>query len=382
MAAESMDDSGAGAHSDARSDGPASEAALSEASSRDAAPSDAPSPDSAPSDARSNFASPVVGVRFANWSVDSPSVDVCLALHGTKDFRGPMLASAAAEEGDAGEGGVTGIFFTQVTSYFYVPQGRYDARFVVAGATDCGERGVAPDATSLPSLGAQTGLATFALMGDIGADGGSSTLAVTGFLDDTVVTVPEQIAVRFINAAPDVPSADLGTGPIVIPPTVSVPFFYSPLFLGVPFGRAGDAETSARTLGSGSQDVDPHGYALLPPLAGSAELATATSIIAPVSDAFGVRLGGTGQTVLAQEWAADIAAGSLVTLVLLDSSEGAPVDAGIEAGSTEGFPGQILLDGEAPLPSRNAASQGITLLQCFDNAGTVGLLANCSIIAP
>jgi hypothetical protein len=281
-----------------------------------------------------------------------------------------MLENAMAAQGDedAGEGGAPGLSFPEVTSYFLVPPGQYDARFVVAGA-DCSV-GIISDATGLPPLGMENGLETIALMGNSQVDAGPSALRIQGFLDDALVTTAGVIAVRFINAAPDVPSADVGTG-LVITPSGSTSFTFNPMFDGVTYGQhstLAEADPS-RDLASGSADVDPQGYMFVTPLDGAAMLVDMAKF-APGMGTVGVRRTGT-QAVLAQEGEANLAAGAVVTLVLLDTTS---------ATAPEG--GAILADGLAPVVGIPSAASGIALLQCIDNAGLLGLLGDCVVVAP
>jgi hypothetical protein len=92
--------------------------------------SESPPSDAVPSDTDAGASPPLVGIRIAQWSSGSPAVDVCLATHGSNTFKGPMLENAMAAQGDedAGEGGAPGLSFPEVTSYFLVPPGQYDAR--------------------------------------------------------------------------------------------------------------------------------------------------------------------------------------------------------------------------------------------------------------
>jgi hypothetical protein len=332
--------------------------------------SDSPPPDAVLSDADAGASPPLVGIRIAQWSSGSPAVDVCLATHGSNTFKGPMLENAMAAQGDedGGGGGAPGLSFPEVTSYFLVPPGQYDARFVVAGA-DCSV-GIISDATGLPPLGMEDGLETIALMGNSQVDAGPSALRIQGFLDDALVTTAGVVAVRFINAAPDVPSADVGTG-LVITPSGSTSFTFNPMFDGVTYGQhstLAEADPS-RDLASGSANVDPRGYMFVTPLDGAAMLVDMTKF-APGMGTVGVRRTGT-QAVLAQEGEANLAAGAVVTLVLLDTTS---------ATAPEG--GAILADGLAPVVGIPSAASGIALLQCIDNAGSLGLLADCAVVAP
>jgi hypothetical protein len=145
-------------------------------------------------------------LRLANWSPDSPAVDVCIAPHGTKAFQGPLVAAlAVVSQSDAGD---EGIAFPLVSAYTPVAPGQYDARVVVAGATGCAV-GIRPDATTLPTLGAG-GAETVALIGEVAPGGADYKLHVLGFLDD--VSTAGTAAIRVINAAPAMSQLDVGTG--------------------------------------------------------------------------------------------------------------------------------------------------------------------------
>jgi hypothetical protein len=60
-----------------------------------------------------------------------------------------------------------------------------------------------------------------------------------------------------------------------------------------------------------------------------------------------------------------------VTLVLLDTTS---------ATAPEG--GAILADGLAPVVGIPSGAPGLALLQCLDNAGSLGLLGACAVVAP
>jgi hypothetical protein len=143
------------------------------------------------------------------------------------------------------------------------------------------------------------------------------------------------------------------------------------MFDGVTYGQhstLAEADPS-RDLASGSADVDPQGYMFVTPLDGAAMLVDMAKF-APGMGTVGVRRTGT-QAVLAQEGEANLAAGAVVTLVLLDTTS---------ATAPEG--GAILADGLAPVVGIPSAASGIALLQCIDNAGLLGLLGDCVVVAP
>jgi hypothetical protein len=297
------------------------------------------------------------GIRVANFSATTPPIDFCLAPHGTTKWQGPILAAAgpqsAADYGDGSapgltlsDGGTAGLGFPGITSYFDLAPGQYDARFVAAGSPTCSVPVVAPDAT-LPAL-AKEAVMTVALFTDIGGDAGSAGFKVAALADDlsvppASVVGPGRFAVRFINAAPSVPSVDFGTGP----PGVFMGG-YEPMFGGVLYGQA--SNPSETTISP--PFVDNNGYlfktALLysAPLGGSSfsPSSFSASVLQDENPAV-LAIGGTG-----------VAAGAVVTVILLAGSPGSPAnDAGGEA--------------------------GVQLLQCLDNGGAATLAGPCTVIS-
>jgi hypothetical protein len=233
---------------------------------------------------------PVAGIRVANWSPDAPAIDLCVAPHGTTAFRGPMLGSLVGQGDDAG---VAALPFPYASAYSYVSPGQYDARLVVAGASNCAA-GIGADVTNLPALDAD-GYATIALIGDANPAAGAPGLQLVGFPDDAYAS--SGAALRFINAAPvaSLALADFGE----LSDTKFVP-----LFLAVHFGQASNAP-EAMVADAASGPVDPNGY---------------TSIGA-LSDATLSLRARNGATDLAVANNVNIAAGAIVTVVAVGPSE-------------------------------------------------------------
>jgi hypothetical protein len=262
----------------------------------------------------------VAEVRFANWSAGAPAVDFCLAPHGTTAFQGPLLAALAGGS-DAGAGAV-GLAFPETSGYLSIAPQRYDARLVTAGSINCSAP-VTEDETNLPEWTSGT-LATVALLGDLSApDGGPGNLTLAGFLDELSTTA---VAVRFINAVAGSAPVNFGFQ------EPSSPQFYQ-IYTEVAFAQAGTvtggfdaAATPAETYLSdniGSQTVS-----------------------------FAVQSGSNDSVFEVTAPDLTLAAGSVTTFVFVGPvsipDAGAPVD---------------------------------ELLMCVDNAGTVGLLGACSVIA-
>ncbi len=283
----------------------------------DAAAHDAPEWDGAPT--------PTLALlRVANWSADSPAIDVCLAPHGTGAFRGPILGAQAASINAAGvlDAGSGALSFPQATGYLVVDPAQYDARLVAGGSTDCSAM-ITQDATNLPELvGGAAG--TIALVGAASPQHGEPALEVIGFLDDLTSNLPTAFELRAINAAPDLPKVDVGT--------LSGGALQSAL-VGVPFGA-----TSAGVLNVGRSMPNGNGYVPVTPLV-NAILAASASVP--------TLLDGAAHAIVAQS---------------------APVNAGVGATVTVAVVGSR---GQAPAQ----------IIECVDNGAVPGLAGNCQIVS-
>jgi hypothetical protein len=256
-------------------------------------------------------------VRIAQVSPDLPPIDVCVAVHGTGSFQGPLLAPlAAADAGDPGVG------YAQVSAYVPLAPGSYDVRLVPAGASSCAalasDAGDLPDTTSLPSLA--LGLYTTLLVaGDLSPAGSDPGITVAMLPDDAVLA-GGAAALRAVNAVPSQPSLDFGLGSAATP--------WQSLFTGVRFAAA--------STQSNPEDgpVDANGYLSIAPFADQALAARV-----PASDA-----------------GADLASASAITIPL---------------GSIATV---LAIGGKTGDPAHPPA-----LLVCTDNQPSGGLLADCSI---
>jgi hypothetical protein len=276
-------------------------------------------PESAGADAEAAGPMPTAGLRFANWSPDSPGIDFCIAPHGTSAFRGPVLAAFGAGLGESCDAGAEGLSFPQTSAYELMAPQQYDVRVVVAGASDCSVK-LTDDTTTLPALQAGA-LATLALVGEANPTGGDPGLEVVAFLDtDTSGT---GVAVRFINAAANVPTAALYE---VQGATAA------PIFGYAQFAQAGTVTGDATDAAAPAAET----YQTIP---------------APSSEAFEVRASTGAMAVIALTPDLSIAEGAVITLVLLGPI--AAADGGVQA----------------------------ELLECADNAGTTCLLGACQIVA-
>jgi hypothetical protein len=253
---------------------------------------------------------------------------------------GPQDAGAYGDGSAAGlafsDGGVTGLGYPGVTSYFYMAPGHYDARFVAAGSPECNVPVVALDAETLPEL-AKEGVLTIGLFGGAGQDAGAAGPKVVGFTDDATLPPSSVIglgrfAVRFINAAPRVPAADFGTGP----PGVFMGGYLS-MFAGVVYGQTGNADESTFA----PPYLDDNGYLFASAIT---ESSFSASVLVNQNPVILV----TGPTT--------VGAGAVVTVVLLGSGS----------------------------PASDGGSQGgsLQLLQCEDNAGTLSISGDCKVISP
>jgi hypothetical protein len=281
-----------------------------------------PGDDGATKDGDAPDATPltVAVVRFANWAADAPPVDFCLAK-GTAPFTGPVLAANAPPDA-----GVAALAFPAVSAYLELPPGKYAARIVPAGADDC-QTGIGDDAP-LPDLAAGT-FATIALVGDAHPIVGTPGLAIHGYVDDA--RVASGVALRFIHAAPSTAAVDVGAESTAT---------FKPWFQSVAFAASGAALDGGAP--DGAPSIDSHGYAALKPLAQAT---------------IGIRSHDApdGSTDLLVAGNVSVAGGAMLTLALLDG---------------------------ASVPSDGGPVASTQLLACVDNAGVVGLLASCTVLAP
>jgi hypothetical protein len=237
------------------------------AQDHDGGGADVSAPADAGLDAAAEAATPQAFVRLAHWSPNVAAVDVCFAASGAS-FSGetPQLAPLfAMKDGgvaaDSGDGGAPGLAYPRVTSYLVIPPGSYAVRLVAAGASDCN--------TSLADLASVTlkdrSYTTVAAVGEEMPVQTDQALKLVSLGDD--VTAPSgQIALRFINASPQLASVDLGTGSLA-----NTADSFAPLFAGVGFGK------SATAAATDAASADANGYLALNPFAGASLSAHLTS---------------------------------------------------------------------------------------------------------
>jgi hypothetical protein len=312
---------------------------------------------------------PVASVRIAHVSPDAPALDVCVALHGTTAFQGPLIAQLAAslavgvsvDGGNENDAGPLGLAFSQVSAYVSLAPGQYDVRLVAAGAQTCaslvavdgqiesvgagddaGEAGVAveagtgveggmgvdggatpfapPDSVNLPALHANT-FTTLLIVGDLTPAGDDAPLGVSLLPDDDELA-GGAASLRAINAVPSLPALDFGLGSGAA---------WMPMLTDVAFDKA------SSMTGPGQDVVDANGYVPIPTFAGQA-----MSACVPSSDA-GVDVATAG--------AVDVELGAIATVMAI-------------GGKT----------GDSARPPE--------LLICIDNEPSGGLLSDCSVGQP
>jgi hypothetical protein len=229
---------------------PPNDSTLSEASDVDAGASE----DAGTLDADASV--PPAFVRFA-WFVGGRSTsgtplafDVCVAPHGTGAFTGPLLATS---------GFAAGLQPFDVTTYFPVLPGRYDARIVSAGSASCASADAgATDFTSLPAIASGQSVSTvFVDPVETGA-----MADVFTFTDDTSTT-SGKAKVRFVNVS----ESDLVT-PIADDAGDDAGVLVTGADLGI---GSGVLFTSLFADVSSQEEIDPtatNGYREIDPLAG------------------------------------------------------------------------------------------------------------------
>ncbi len=263
-------------------------------------------------------ATPGALVRFAHLSPGAPAVDICIGARGLPgSFVGPMLRRLLPET-DADASPTGGIQYSQVSSYFELPAGTYDVRFVPAGARDCTTSPIA-DVNTLPPLVAGAP-ATIAMMGEI-AGVGDAAFALRSFTDETSAP-PTRAALRFVHASPGLP----------------------PLALGVGSSAAGNFEHLAWNLRYGESTASPSVRANI-----------------AVDDAGYLEVGAVVYARVSAHASADASGDDVVGTNLVVG---------------QGAAGTVFVIGDA---TRGAGA--LRFLTCND-APTTGMLASCAVLAP
>jgi hypothetical protein len=292
-------------------------------------------------------------VRLALWSPDAPALDVCITPSGSPFSGSPMVANIANsfDGGDGCDGGVSGgLSYPEVTSYIDVPAGTYDVRLVAAGSSDC-STGLAPDLTGNSPLLYNT-FNTLALIGKFTPGAGEPSLRSVVYPDDmTSPSAPDPtnpyVGVRFINAAPSVPSAEIGTYDTT---TAGKPS-YGAIASGVTFGLTPRPPTA-----------DRYGYLSAVPLPSTDEIAVRSS-----DDYLG-----THQVVTTA--LTSVAGNTATTVVLVDTVPWAD-----DAGSLGLGAGSSLVDAGSDGGAPTFVPVG-SLVVCIDNAASICPLASCVVV--
>jgi hypothetical protein len=195
-------------------------------------------------DATAEASGPTARIRIANWVPDAPpsGYDVCVAIHGSSSWAGPLLAEAIGDAGVLGDAAAPSVQFPAMTNYLLaLAPAVYDVAVVVVGAGCASPVRVE---AGLPALVAGT-WTTLAIVGDATPAGGDPALEVVALTDDSTNAVGT--AVRFLDAAPSIALADFGLGTLASG--------FSPLEVAVPFGQV--VTTTAAEAGA---TPDANGY--------------------------------------------------------------------------------------------------------------------------
>jgi hypothetical protein len=283
------------------------------------------------SEGEAQSAAPQSYFRVAQLSPGLPPIDVCIALHGTTDFQGPLLALRFGHAG--ADAAPPGVGYAQVSAYVAVAPAQYDARIVAAGAVDCstsladtgaraldldgGDADTVPNKVNLASF-APSAFATLLVAGEVSPVGEGRALVLTAIADDPALG-GGAVAIRAVNALLTATSLDFGLG--------SFSTGWTPLLTDVGFGSAGVQ------AGPSVGVVDSNGYLPLSPLSGQTVSARASS-------------GAMGDAVVAMH--VMIESGSVATIIAVG---GEPDD----------------------------VAHPPALLVCIDNVPSGGLLSDCGI---
>jgi hypothetical protein len=257
----------------------------------------------------------VAYVRIADFSSDAPALDFCLAPAGSGAFHGPLLSTTFTVPSDSS---VLGIAFEQVSSYMAAPTGPFDVRFVAAGSVDCS----APAGADYSGWAlAANSYSTFAALGFASVmPTATNALRVAPMADDRTVA-SGGAAVRFIDAYENNDRDGVIFGSLG----------FGPLFQNMQFPQVSAPKDTAMA----ALPVDSNGYMTL------TSFPTDVMTVSTLDEA-------DGGLPLAEFGPVGLAAGAIVTFVFVP-----------------------------PVPGSDASVTG-QLLECVDNAGTVGPLGNCT----
>lgn len=130
--------------------------------------------------------------------------DVCLKRAGESDYIGPLIRQQTMRNG--------GVFYGSVSAYLTLPVANYEVRIVGGMATTCATQLIpmAPD-LPLPQISAGRRYTAVAAA-DAERAGKFFTSLKLAVIEDDLATQGGQVRLRFINASPDVTSADFGLG--------------------------------------------------------------------------------------------------------------------------------------------------------------------------
>jgi Domain of unknown function (DUF4397) len=320
-----------------------------------------------------------VDVRFANWSSDAPSVDFCLAAHGSGAFRGPIVAGLLAPQEDAGalqicpgpaaagvcfpqtapnpSGSDSTYFLGSVSSYSLLPALAYDVRLVAARAVDC-TTGLISDQT-LPALSGAA--VTVALIGEDHPSGGAPGLRFI-VLHDDVVAPAGKLALRFLHASPGIGPVDFGTGSAAAGP-------FKRLFLSAAFGMP----TVSVAADAGVPAVDSNGYISV---ADHPSPQDPTIMVPPLDS--------TGVSVRLSAGAPD--GGTIEEVAVIKGMPCGPPPPPPNPPAPPippPFPPWCVATGSVvTIAFVGTASTKLEFVECIDNAGTTGAYSNCSLVTP
>jgi hypothetical protein len=223
---------------------------------------------------------------------------------------------AGVADAELVDAGLAGIPSPWVSSYIPVAPGQYDARVVVAGAGSCAA-GIGLDATMLlPAL--RVGQAqTLALIGEVAPPPGGLKMRVSVFPDDLVAPSGSN-TIRIINAVSGMPQIDVGTGSLAANTFLAI-------FQRVPVGATGQPSGAWIPF-----LVDANGYDPNAAISNASLSAHATGAIVDAVSSIPPLI--------------SIGTGAVVTIAVV---------------------------GEA--------NADVSLIECVDNAGTLGTLGSCNV---
>lgn len=146
-------------------------------------------------------ANPEAQLRLGHFYAAASPLDVCVQAAGESTWRGPLIREQTGRNG--------GVFYGNVSAYVKLPAGNYQVRVVPGMNTHCNDAFLMLQPISIPPIEAGR---IYTVVGAGNYLNYPRVFPRLTLIGDDLATQSGQARLRFINASPDVTSAELGSG--------------------------------------------------------------------------------------------------------------------------------------------------------------------------